>query len=290
MQISSITSHSHLEVARISLFLLDNDIQMAQYSSQPPNVSFYPPAPQPASYAPPGYPSPGPQPQPLFTAPAPQYRPPIPSITPGLEPLFHARQFLVKQKKEMLEIFTGWERNNRYEIYSETGQLVYFAAEDTSELSLCFFGENRPFCIRIFDGERRQAIVLNANVDCCTQQVMVQVPEGNVMAMIDKEFAFMTPSFFIKDTAGTVMFKIKSPVSAAFGSFGDVKFDILSGDQKTVVGQISKQWGGFLREAFTDADTFGLSVPADMDVTWKAVLLAALFHIDFTFYEQNARG
>jgi len=255
-----------------------NLAKMAQYSSQAQNVQFYPPGPSP----PQGYPPPG------GGQPAPQYHNRAP-IAPGLESMLNARQFVVKQKKEMMEIFAGWERNNRFEIYSETGQLVYFAAEDTSEMSLCMFGENRPFCIRVFDNQRRQAVVLNANVDCCTQQVFVQVPEGQVVAMIDKEFAFMTPSFFIKNNAGVVVFKIKSPMSAAFGSFGDVKFDILAGDQQTVVGQISKQWGGFLREALTDADTFGLTLPADMDVTWKAVLLAALFHIDFTFYEQNNR-
>lgn len=47
----------------------------------------------------------------------------------------------------------------------------------------------------------------------------------------------------------------------------------------TKVGKISKQWSGFVREAFTDADMFGISFPIDLDVKIKAVLLGACFLI-----------
>lgn len=45
------------------------------------------------------------------------------------------------------------------------------------------------------------------------------------------------------------------------------------------MGRISKQWGGLLREALTDADDFGLQFPLDLDVRVKAVLLGATFLI-----------
>ena len=45
------------------------------------------------------------------------------------------------------------------------------------------------------------------------------------------------------------------------------------------VGKISKQWTGFVREAFTDADNFGATFPMDLDVKMKAVLLGAVFLI-----------
>ena len=32
------------------------------------------------------------------------------------------------------------------------------------------------------------------------------------------------------------------------------------------VGMISKQWTGLIKEAFTDADNFGISFPLDLDV------------------------
>lgn len=45
------------------------------------------------------------------------------------------------------------------------------------------------------------------------------------------------------------------------------------------IGKISKQWSGFSREMFTDADFFGISFPLDLDSKMKAVLLGACFLI-----------
>lgn len=65
------------------------------------------------------------------------------------------------------------------------------------------------------------------------------------------------------------------------------KFDIFGTDGTTVVAQITKEWAGVIREMMTDADTFGLTVPANMDMNWKAVLLALTFVVDFQFYEKT---
>lgn len=46
-----------------------------------------------------------------------------------------------------------------------------------------------------------------------------------------------------------------------------------------VVGKITKQWSGLLREMFTDADYFGITFPMDLDVKMKAVMLGACFLI-----------
>lgn len=54
---------------------------------------------------------------------------------------------------------------------------------------------------------------------------------------------------------------------------------VYSKDGSTKVGKISKQWSGFVREAFTDSDMFGINFPIDLDVKMKAVLLGACFLI-----------
>jgi len=42
-----------------------------------------------------------------------------------------------------------------------------------------------------------------------------------------------------------------------------------------------------LKEAFTDADIFGINFPVDLDVRMKAVLLGACMLIDFNFFEKT---
>ena len=54
---------------------------------------------------------------------------------------------------------------------------------------------------------------------------------------------------------------------------------VMSADESTHVGQISKQWSGLAKEIFTDADNFGVTFPLDMDVKTKATMLGAVFLI-----------
>jgi hypothetical protein len=47
----------------------------------------------------------------------------------------------------------------------------------------------------------------------------------------------------------------------------------LNGGQQ--VGNIAKKWGGFMKEMYTDADTFVANFPPDLDVQIKAVIIGA---------------
>ena len=42
-----------------------------------------------------------------------------------------------------------------------------------------------------------------------------------------------------------------------------------------------------LKESFTDADNFGVAFPANIDVNHKAILLGAVFLIDFVHFESK---
>lgn len=48
-------------------------------------------------------------------------------------------------------------------------------------------------------------------------------------------------------------------------------------DEKLTIGKISKYWSGFVNNVFTNADNFGIHVPADLDVTVKAAMIGACF-------------
>ena len=62
-------------------------------------------------------------------------------------------------------------------------------------------------------------------------------------------------------------------------------FEIRAGAR--TVGRIVKKWGGIAKEAFTDADTFGITFPANCPSGTKAVLLGAVFLIDFVHFENK---
>ena len=69
----------------------------------------------------------------------------------------------------------------------------------------------------------------------------------------------MKPKFEVTDAFGSVVLVIEGPVCRYSICGSDVDFKVLTPDETQVVGKISKQWSGLVKEAFTDADNFGIS-------------------------------
>uniref|UniRef100_A0A915JGP4 Phospholipid scramblase n=1 Tax=Romanomermis culicivorax TaxID=13658 RepID=A0A915JGP4_ROMCU len=208
------------------------------------------------------------------------------NINALLAPLYGLDRAIVQQQVEPLEVFTGIETNNRYVIFNTMGQPIYYAYEETHPFALAYMGKNRPFTIRMIDGFGQQIMMVNSSVATLSRQVMVQIPVGRPMAVIQTEFGSFIPSFFVNDLYGRMMFTIRSPMNALNGGMAAlVNFHVLSGDQMSMVGMISKTYDGMFRALYTDADTFWVSFPPTMDPSMKAMLIAATFVVDFTFYE-----
>ena len=53
------------------------------------------------------------------------------------------------------------------------------------------------------------------------------------------------------------------------------------------LGKITKKWSGLLKESVTDADNFGINFPKGIDLGKKAILLGAVFLIDFVHFENK---
>ncbi|CAB3240543.1 unnamed protein product [Arctia plantaginis] len=266
---------------------------------QPGMQPGYPHPPAGYPHPQPGYPQPGYGP--VVQQPGPQVPPggwmAIPqglsNCPPGLEYLTMVDHLLVHQKVELLEAFVGFETNNKYTIKNSVGQKVYFAVEDNDCCTRNCCGPMRPFDMKIMDNFRNEVIHLNRPLACdscwcpCWLQSMeVSSPPGTVIGSIEQEWSICKPCYSIKNAAGDIVLKIKGPC-CTYSICGDVEFHVFAPDGERKVGLITKQWSGLAREAFTDADYFGVSFPMDLDVKIKAVLLGACFLIDFMFFEKS---
>ncbi|RMC02129.1 hypothetical protein DUI87_21293 [Hirundo rustica rustica] len=190
-------------------------------------------------------------------------------------------------------VVTGFETNNKYELKNALGQRVYFAAEDTDCLTRNCWGPSRPFTIRIIDNLGREVITLQRPLrcslcccPCCLQELEVQAPPGTTVGYVVQNWHACLPKFTIQDEKRMDVLKIIGPCIAC-RCCEDVNFEVKSLDETCAVGRISKQWTGFVREAFTDSDNFGISFPMDLDVKMKAVMIGACFLIDFMFFEYS---
>jgi len=218
---------------------------------------------------------------------------PPPGCPPGLQYLAMIDQLVVKQKVELLEAFSGFETNNKYKIFNSLGQMVYTSKEDTDCCTRQLCGPGRPFDMVISDNQGMEVIHLNRPLrcqaccfPCCLQEMEVSSPPGTVVGTIEQQWTLIYPQFVIKDEGGNPVLKIEGPL-CPISCCGDVDFKIISVQTGSEVGLITKQWSGFAKEAFTDADNFGISFPLDLDVKVKATLLGSLFLIDFMFFEHK---
>ncbi|XP_019388503.1 PREDICTED: phospholipid scramblase 1-like [Crocodylus porosus] len=217
--------------------------------------------------------------------------PPPLNCPPGLEYLSQIDQILIHQQLELLEIITGFETNNKYEIKNALGQRVYFAAEENDCCTRNCCGPSRPFTIKIIDNIGHEVITLQRPLrcsscccPCCLQELEVQAPPGTPVGYITQDWDPCVPKFTIQNEKRMEVLKITGPCIVC-SCCEDINFEVKSNEN--VVGRISKQWTGFVREAFTDADNFGIQFPMDLDVKMKAVMIGACFLIDFMFFEQT---
>ncbi|CAI6360842.1 unnamed protein product [Macrosiphum euphorbiae] len=224
---------------------------------------------------------------------------PIPRAVPqncpnGLQYLSTINQLLVKQQVELIEALIGFETNNKYTIKNNAGQKVFYAIEDNDCCTRNCCGPTRPFEMKILDNYKNEVIHLSRPLacqscffPCCLQSIEVFSPPGCLVGTVEQDWSILTPMFTIRNAANEEVLKIEGPICRYSICGADVEFKILSKDKTTVVGRISKQWSGLLREVFTDADFFGITFPIDLDVRMKAVMLGACFLIDVMFYEKR---
>ncbi|CAJ0934309.1 unnamed protein product, partial [Mesorhabditis belari] len=219
----------------------------------------------------------------------------IPNCPPGLEYLTQIDQIIVEQKVSLLEAFTEWEVKNKYAIYNGAGQQAYFAFEESDGCERLCCGAARGYTLHIVDNFQKEVAKITrpflccGNL-CCQNETTIEAPPGNVIGVVRQQFGCASHNFAIYTPDGEAQLEIHGPNECGFGfacnCCADKVFKVktLEGD---TIGDIRKKWTGMTREYFTDADTFTVKFPIDLNVNTKATLIAATFLIDFLCFEDN---
>ncbi|KAF4519485.1 hypothetical protein B566_EDAN010094 [Ephemera danica] len=125
---------------------------------------------------------------------------------------------------------------------------------------------------------------------CCGRDVNFKVTTADgktEIGKISKQWTGLLREAFTDSDYFGINFPMDLDVKMKAVLLGALFLIVTTADGKTEIGKISKQWTGLLREAFTDSDYFGINFPMDLDVKMKAVLLGALFLIDYMYFEKK---
>ena len=198
-----------------------------------------------------------------------------------MEKLESVDTLIVSQEKDWTEIISGYEMRNKYNILDADGKLVYLAAEwEGSFWTRVILKSIRPFTIYIMNPDGSRVLILQRPFKFYFHRLKIHDANWNHLGTIQRQFSFLRRHYSVLDEFGFELFRLFGPILHPW------TFIIQTPGRE--IGRITKKWSGLLKEAFTNADNFGVTFPADVDITWKALLLGAVFLIDFVHFERRS--
>jgi uncharacterized protein YxjI len=187
---------------------------------------------------------------------------------------------VISQQKEWGEIITGFETKNQYTVMDPSGQQLYTAVEeDGSTLMRLFLKALRPFEITVADSGRDTILRAKRPFRFYFHELEVVDPRGRVLGRIKRRFSILRRIYTVEDTSGRELFQLFGPLLKPW------TFEIMRGGRSH--GKITKKWSGLLKEAFSDAENFGITFPKGLDQKARLLLLGAVFLIDFVHFENS---
>eukprot|EP01043_Picozoa_sp_COSAG02_P032745 COSAG02_NODE_2202_length_9534_cov_20.277160_8_plen_259_part_00 len=222
----------------------------------------------------------------------------------------------VVQEIELFEALAGFETNNCYSVH---GLNPYIQAQGRQFAQIGKAQEASDCCTRMCCGPRREfemricaeysdfgmgedmeclrldrPFKCQSPMCCCLQEMTVtkmanaRDPQEAVLGTIFEECACGGAEFRVEDANGNTVYRIEGPLCPCDGPCCEVSFPVMQGEEQ--VGMLTKEKGDFMAQAFTDADSFNLEFPAGCTTESKALLLGAVFLIDFMFFESPPEG
>lgn len=200
-----------------------------------------------------------------------------------MERMATTRTLAVRQRKEWGEILTGLEARNRYSVHDADGREIFLAAEIAgSFLARIFLGHWRPFEILVVAPDGAAALTIKRPFRWFFHEIHVSGADGSPLGSVKQRFAWLRRRFSVRDALGREFCELYGPILHPW------TFEIREGER--VHGRIVKRWSGVGKEVFTDADNFGVEFPRGWEVSRKAIFLAAVFLIDFLYFERSGQN
>jgi len=197
----------------------------------------------------------------------------------GLDALGPLTGLAIVQRKDWMETITSLDVSNAYAVSGPDGRPLFRATEQEGGLlRRLFLQALRPFEIEVRGADSRRFLVrVSRPFRFYFHEATIYGDRQRPLGRIRKQFAWLRRIYRVEDPQGRLLFQLFGPLLHPW------TFEVRRGGQ--VVGKITKKWSGLVTEALTVADNFGVTFPADLPAPEKAILLGAVFLIDFVHFE-----
>lgn len=192
--------------------------------------------------------------------------------------LLETNSFFIDEKVNFFKF------ENAYQIYNDQGHIIGYVKQKLTSgqkmLRLILSKTMLPFLIEIRNADDELEATIIRGWTFLISRVNVLDALGNDIGTIQQQFKLIKPTLNVFNSTGTLNAKIT-------GDWKGWNFVInnISGSQ---IGIITKKWNGVMKEIFTTADKYNLTVdPIYSSKEHKIVLLASAISIDMIFKEKE---
>lgn len=199
-------------------------------------------------------------------------------MTNQIPVFFEKDEFLINQKVNFLKF------ECEYKIFDLEGVQVGIVRQKMSvskKILTLFIGKAMlPFFMEIIDMEGKTLASISRPWAWWIPKVSVRDGDGNLIGHIKHVWKFLKPTFKIFDSQWQDIGEIS-------GDWKAWNFKISATDGSNI-GNITKKWAGVMKEVFTSADNYRVSInPEYAEDTNKIVLVSAAITIDMVLKESK---
>jgi len=174
---------------------------------------------------------------------------------------------------------------NEYKVYNEKAEQIGLIKQRISGwhkvLRLLINKAMMPFTLEILDSNNVLQATIYRGWTFWMSKIIVTDPQGVEVGTIQQKFKFFKPTFTISEpVSGSEIAKIS-------GDWKAWNFTISNKDGLEI-GKINKKWAGALKEVFTTADKYNVSIdPQYAESNQKVAIVATAITIDMVLKESK---
>jgi len=192
---------------------------------------------------------------------------------------FLGDEYFIDEKVSFLK-FT-----NEYKVYNETGAQIGVIKQRMSGwhkvLTLLINKAMMPFQLEITDVNDQLQATISRGWTFWMSKIIVTDPNGIEVGIINQKFKFFKPTFLINEPASG------HNIAQITGDWKAWNFTITN-PAGAEMGKISKKWAGAMKEIFTTADKYNVSIdPNYAESNQKVAIVATAITIDMVLKESK---
>jgi uncharacterized protein YxjI len=189
---------------------------------------------------------------------------------------FDHNTFFIDEKVAFIKL------TNSYKIFDEDGNQIGSVQQKMSRgykfLSFLVSKSMFPLALDIMDMDGRVLISLRRGWKLLLSKISLLDERGSHIANINQKFKLLKAEFHIVDTAG-------GQIGRILGDWKSWNFTITD-IRDAELGVVTKKWAGLLKEAFTTADKYVVSIkPTLTDMKRRKTIIASAIVIDMILTE-----